>query len=61
MIKEMIGELNRAMAKDEININVVKNLCKQLSKLTGLEYEVLNRRVIYRANDGTLHDAYVNC
>ena len=61
MIKEMIGELNRAMATAEISFECVRNILKQLSKLTGKEYGILNRRVTIEHGDGHYNDAYVNC
>ena len=58
----MIGELNRAMAEYEISFDCVRNILKQLSKLTGKEYSIINRRVVYRDSlDKHLHDAYVYC
>ena len=59
MIKEMINELNRALAESEITFNCVTNLLEQLSKLTGKEYKILARRVVYVENN-KLHDAWVN-
>ena len=60
MIKEMINELNEAMYEGKIDFEVVKNLLAQLSKLTGLEYGILNKRVtFYSTVDREWHDAYV--
>lgn len=61
MIKEMIGELNRAMYENEITFGCVRTILEQLSKLTGKEYTLLNRRVVIKNADGTCNDAYVNC
>ena len=59
MIKIMIWELNRAMIEGEISFTCVENLLKELSVLTGKEYEIINKRVVYRENN-KLHDAWVN-
>lgn len=59
MIKEMIKEMNRAMSNNEISFDCVENLLKQLQTLTGLDYCIINNRVVYREN-GTFHDAWVN-
>ena len=60
MIKEMIGELNRAMHENEISFECVRNILEQLSKLTGKEYGILNRRVTIKNADGSCNDAFVN-
>ena len=59
MIKEMINELNRAMYAGEISFDCVHNILNQLSKLTGLEYCIINRRVAFKKGK-EFHDAYVN-
>lgn len=59
MIKEMIKELNKAMYEGNITLKVVQNLCEQLSKLTGKDYCIINKRVCYKAEDG-FHDAWAN-
>lgn len=60
MIKGMINELNSAMYDGTITFDVVKNLCNQLSKLTGREYSILNRRVVVKYPDGRCEDAWAN-
>ena len=60
MIKEMIKELNRAMHNNEISFDCAENILKQLSKLTGKEYGILNRRVTIKNTDGTCNDAFIN-
>ena len=57
--KERISEMNKAMYDGDITFNVVKNLCDQLSKLTGHKYGILNKRVIIFA-DGSFKDAWAN-
>ena len=59
MIKEMIKELNIAMHNGSISFDVVKKLCEQLSKLTGKNYSIINRRVVY-IEYGKYHDAWAN-
>lgn len=59
MIKEMINELNNAMYNNEITFDCVTNLLKQLSKLTGKEYKILSKRVVYVENN-KFYDAWVN-
>jgi hypothetical protein len=60
MIKEMINELNRAMHENELSFDCARTILEQLSKLTGKEYGILNRRVIIKNADGTCNDAFVN-
>ena len=60
MIKEMINEMNRAMYEGTISFNTVKNLCAQLSKLTGKKYGINNRRVTIILDNGHIEDAFVN-
>lgn len=60
MIKETISELNKAMYDGNITFEVVRKLCEQLSKLTGLKYGILNKRVIVEYPDGRFEDAWVN-
>ena len=60
MIKEMIEEMNRAMHNGEISFDCVERLMKQISKLTGLDYCIINKRVAYKDTDGKFHDALVN-
>lgn len=58
MIKEMISELNRAMYENEISFDCAQNLLKQLSKLTGKKYGILNRRVTVYIEPGVISDAW---
>lgn len=60
MIKEMINEMNKAMYDGSITFEVVRNLCNQLSKLTGKQYGILNKRVVVEYADGRTIDAWVN-
>ncbi len=59
MIKGMIKTLNVAMYAGEISFDCVRDLLAQLSKLTGKEYDIVNRRVIVKDEYGKIHDAYV--
>ena len=59
MIKGMIHTLNEAMYAGEISFDCVRALLEQLSKLTGKEYTIVNRRVIVKDEYGKIHDAYV--
>ena len=59
MIKEMINEMNKAMQEGTISFDTVKNLCEQLSKLTGKKYGILNRRVTIEYGSHR-QDAYIN-
>ena len=60
MIKEMIDELNRAMANDEVSFDCVRNILAQLEKLTGKKYGILKRRVTIEYGNGRCGDAWVN-
>ena len=59
MIKEMINELNKAMYDGKITFDVVESLCNQLSKLTGKDYRIINKRFCYKEYD-KFHYAYTN-
>ena len=55
----MINTLNVAMYSGEISFDCVRDLLRHLSKLTGKEYDIVNRRVIVKDEYGKIHDAYV--
>ena len=59
MIKDFISIINDGMSNGEISFNIAEQLLRQLSLVTGKEYSILNKRVVYR--DGRdMHDAWVN-
>lgn len=59
MIKDYIATLNNGMSNGEISFNVAEQLLRQLNLVTGKEYSILNRRVVYY--DGKQYrDAWVN-
>lgn len=59
MIKDFISIINDGMGRGEISFNIAEQLLRQLSLVTGKEYSILNRRVIYY--DGRQYrDAWVN-
>lgn len=59
MIKDFIAILNDGMPKGEISFDVVEQLLRQLSSVTGKKYGILNCRVVYL--DGKQYrDAWVN-
>lgn len=47
MIKDFIAILNDGMPRGEISFDVVEQLLRQLSSVTGKEYGILNCRVVY--------------
>lgn len=57
MIKEMISTINNALYNNEMTFDVARELLKSLSIMTGKEYSILNRRVVYKEY-GEFHDAY---
>lgn len=60
MIKEMISEMNRAMYNGEMSFECAKNLLKQLSKITGKDYDILNNKRVVYWEYNECHDAWVN-
>lgn len=59
MIKDYIATLNNGMSNGEISFDFVRKLLAHLSLVTGKDYDILNKRVVYR--DGRdMHDAWVN-
>lgn len=59
MIKDFISIINDGMGRGEISFDVAEQLLRQLSLVTGKEYSILNKRVVYR--DGRdMHDAWAN-
>lgn len=59
MIKDYIATLNNGMSNGEISFNIAEQLLRQLSLVTGKEYSILNRRVVYY-DGGQYRDAWVN-
>lgn len=59
MIKDFISIINDGMGRGEISFDVAEQLLRQLSLVTGKEYSILNRRVIYY-DGGQYRDAWVN-
>lgn len=58
MIKEMIYKLNNAMYDAKIDFDVAIDLMKTVSN--DIEWGVINCRIVFKAVDGKMHDAYVN-
>ena len=59
MIKEMLQTINHAMFNGEMSIECAKMLLKSISVMTGKEYGILRKRVVYKEN-GQFHDAWAN-
>ena len=59
MIKDFISIINDGMGRGEISFDVAEQLLRQLSLVTGKDYDILNERVVYRDGRG-MHDAWVN-
>lgn len=59
MIKEMLYTINHAMSDGEMTIECAKNLLKSISVITGKEYSILRKRVVYK-EDGHIYDAWAN-
>ena len=59
MIKDFISIINDGMRCGEISFNIAEQLLRQLSLVTGKDYDILNKRVVYRDGRG-MHDAWVN-
>lgn len=57
MDNAIIKEINRALGNEEISFNCAKNIMTQLSRLTGIKYTILNKRVCFKKN-GKFYDAY---
>lgn len=59
MIKDMIKTINHAMYDGEMTIGCAEELLKSIAVLTGKEYSILRKRVVYKEN-GQFHDAWAN-
>lgn len=59
MIKDMIKTINHALADEEMTIACAYELLKSLALLTGKEYSLLRKRVVYMEN-GQFRDAWAN-
>lgn len=59
MIKDIIHTINHALASNEMSIACAYELLKSIALMTGKEYMILRKRVIYKEN-GQFHDAWVN-
>lgn len=59
MIKNYIATLNNGMSNGEISFNIAEQLLRQLSLVTGKDYDILNKRVVYREGRD-MHDAWAN-
>lgn len=59
MVKDFISIINDGMGRGEISFDVAEQLLRQLSLVTGKDYDILNKRVVYREGRD-MHDAWVN-